>query len=340
MHASRAIIRLAGISIFLLFLLPACKRQEAPAVKEHSTGEVQAVTLCHGSVTDILPRIALEQGYFMQEGLSVTIKEMSDGKLAFDDLLKGTCNFAVTGTPPIISTSPTITSFTILATVMSDDDSARIVARRDRGIARPADLKGKRIGVKKGIIGHFFLDLFMMKHGLAPKDVTQVYMGTEQFIAALESGTIDGFSMTEKMVSATARKLGANAVVFSEPGLCVFPAILTTRIDQPNDLRATPGLLKALLRARQYAHEQPAAAKALIARSLNIPNDEIEAVWSRTTIELSLPNTLFIAMEDQFNWQVQRGFIPGTAHTPNYLTIVSPQYLTALDPDLVTVIKR
>jgi NitT/TauT family transport system substrate-binding protein len=340
MHTLSAMTRLVGIAIFLLLLIPGCKREEGPDSTGSSSRESQSVTLCHGSVTDLLPRIALEQGYFKQEGLSVTIREMSDGKLAFDGMLKGDCNFAVTGAPPIVSIAPSITNFTILATVMSDDDSARIVARRDRGITKPVDLKGKRIGVKKGIIGHFFLDLFMMKHGLAPKDVTVVFMDTEQFIPALEKGTIDGFSMTEKMVSAAAKKLGKNAVVFSEPGLNVVHGILTTRSDQPNNLRATPGLLKALLRARQYAHEQPAAAKALIARSLNIPNSEIEAIWSRTTVELSLPNTLFIALEDQFNWQKQRGFIPSTAQPPNYLNIVSPQYLTALDPNLVTVIKR
>ena len=188
MDASRFIMRQVSGSLVLLLLLSGCKHQDKPA----STGEGQVVTLCHGSVTDILPRIALEQGYFKQEGLSVAIHEMSDGKLAFDGMIRGECNFAVTGAPPIVSSYPAVGNFTILATVMSDDDSARIVARRDLGIAKPADLKGKRIGVKKGIIGHFFLDLFMMKHGLAPKDVKQVYMGTEQFIAALErAGSTD-----------------------------------------------------------------------------------------------------------------------------------------------------
>jgi NitT/TauT family transport system substrate-binding protein len=340
MPAPHAMTRFMGAGIFLLLLLPGCQRQEGPATPGTANEEGQSITLCHGSVTDILPRIALEQGYFKKEGLSIAIREMSDGKLAFDGMLNNECTFAVTGIPPIVSTSPTVTAFTILATVMSDDDSTRIIARRDRGIVKPADLRGKRIGVKKGIIGHFFLDLFMMKHGLAPNDVTRVFMGTEQFIAALENGTIDGFSMTEKMVSVAARKLGANAVVFSEPGLNVIHGILTTRSDQPSNLRAAPGMLRALLRARQYAHEQPTAAKALIARSLNISGSEVEAIWSRTTIEVSLPNTLFIAMEDQFNWQVDRGFIRSTAHTPNYLTIVAPQYLTALDPGLVSVIKR
>ena len=332
--------RFVVVAALLLLLLGSCNRREEPALTGRSGGEGQTVTLCHGSVTNILPRIALEQGYFKQEGLSVVIREMSDGKLAFDSMLKGECNFAVTGAPPIISTYPTVTTFTILATVMSDDDSARIIARRDRSITKPADLRGKRIGVKKGIIGHFFLDVFMMKHGLAPKDVTQVFLDTEQFKAALERGTIDGFSMTDKMVSAAARKLGANAIVFSEPGLSVIHGILTTRSDRLENLRAAPGLLRALLRARQYAHEHPAAAKALIARTANIPGTEIDDIWNRTTIELSLPNTLFIAMEDQYNWQVQRGFIPSTVQPPNYLNIVLPQYLAAIDPDLVTVIKH
>ncbi|MCX5864409.1 MAG: ABC transporter substrate-binding protein [Deltaproteobacteria bacterium] len=326
--------RFVAAGLVLLLLVVGCKQKEGPPAVAPI-----AITICHGSVTDILPRIAFEQGYFAEEGLAVTLKDL-DGKQAFDGMLKGECNFAVSGAPPIVLADPQNTPFAILATVLSDDDSTRIVARRDHGIAVPQDLKGKRIGVKKGVIGHLFLDLFMMKHGLAQKEVALVFMDSDKLQPALARGEIDGFSMTNKMVNAAAKSLGDKGVVFAEPGLNTIQAILTTRLDIPLNLQAAPRVLKALVRAEQLAESEPVAAKALQAKGSSLSSSEIEDVWARSTIEVTLANPLFVHLEDQYRWQMERGGSPGPAAMPNYLNLVFPEYLRAIKPGGVSVIKR
>lgn len=326
-------------AIFVVLTMAAgCKQKDEPPSSEAPVAPI-AVTICHGSVTDILPRIALAQGYFAEEGLAVTLKDL-DGKLAFDGMLKGECNFAVSGAPPIVLADPKITPFAILATLLSDDDSTRIVARRDHGIATPQDLKGKRLGVKKGVMGHLFLDLFMMRHGLAQNEVQQVFMDSDKLQPALANGEIDGFSMTNKMVNATARALGDKGVVFAEPGLNTIHAILTTRFDIPLNLQAASRVLKALVRAEQYAKSEAAAAKGLVAKGSALPARELEEIWSRSTIEVALAAPLFVHLEDQYRWQMERGGSPGSAAMPNYLDLVFPEYLRAVKPDAVSVTKR
>ena len=322
----------------LLLLAAGCKRNEEPVSQGEHVAPV-AVTICHGSVTDILPRIALEQGYFSEEGLTVTVKEL-DGKLAFDGMLAGECNFAVSGAPPIVLADPQRTPFAILATILSDYDSTRIIARRDRGIATPKDLRGKRIGVKNGVLSQLFLDLFMMKHGLAQNEVVQVPMEPESFQSALAKGEIDGFSMTNKTVNAAVKSLGNKAVVFAEPGLNPILGILTTRPDMPLNLQATPRVLKALVRAEQYLKSEPAAAKELVAKDRGISSQEVEEIWANTTIEVALANSLFVHLEDQYRWQKERGGSQGLGSMPNYLDLVLPEYLHAINPDAVSVVKR
>ena len=330
--------RFVAAGLVLVLMGVGCKQKEELAPPGEQVVPL-AVTICHGSVTDILPRIALEQGYFSEEGLTVTLKDL-DGKLAFDGMLKGECNFAVSGAPPIVLADPQTTHFAILATLLSDDDSTRVVARRDHGIVTPQDLKGKRIGVKKGVIGHLFLDLFMMKHGLAQNEVNQVFMDSDKLQPALVSGEIDGFSMTNKMVNAAARILGDKGVVFAEPGLNTIHAFLTTRPDVPLNLQAIPGILKALIRAEQYAKSEPSAAKAMVAKAALLPPQEIEEIWARSTIEVALSNPLFVHLEDQYRWQMERSGLPGPATMPNYLNLVLPEYLRLIKPDAVSVTKR
>ncbi len=330
--------RFVAAGIVLLLLAVGCKQKDEPASPGKQVAPL-AVTICHGSVTDILPRIALEQGYFADEGIAVALKDL-DGKLAFDGMLQGECNFAVSGAPPIVLVDPKTTPFIILATVMSDDDSARIIARRDRGIATPQDLKGKRVGVKRGVLGHLFLDLFLMKHGLGQNEVDQVFMDSDKLQTALASGEIDAFSMTNKMVNIAARTLGDQGVVFAEPGLNPFRAILTTRPDIALNIQATPKVLKALVRAENYAKSEPAAAKILVAKGATLSAQETEEIWTRSTIEVALANLIFAHLEDQYRWQRERGGGQVPAIMPNYLDLVSPEYLRAIKPDAVSVIKH
>jgi NitT/TauT family transport system substrate-binding protein len=332
--------RLLTVTLALLVATGGCKQKQEATGQQEGDSARRTTTICHGSVTNILPRIALEQGYFAAEGLTVTVKDMSDGKLAFDGLLTGECTFAVNGSPPIALHDPQQANFAILATVMSDDDAAKIITRRDHGITAPQDIKGKRIGVKQGIIGHLFLDLFMMKHGLKQSEVTQVAMDTDAFQPALAKGEIDGFAMTNKMVRSAAKTLGEKAVVFAEPGLNVIYGILTTRTDLPQGPQAAPQVLRALVRAERFAKDEPAAAKALLAKAYNFPEQELNDIWARTTIEVALNNTIFVNLEDQYKWQVERGFFQAFATPPNYLAIVAPTYLRATKPEAVSVVKQ
>lgn len=321
----------------VLLLTGGCDWQKEGSPAGKKAGEI---ILCHGSVTDILPRIALERGYFAEEGLAVTIRDLSDGHDAFAGLLKGECDFSVQTATPIALADPLVTPFAILATILSDDDSTRVVARRDHGVRFPQDLKGKRIAVKKGVVGQLFLDLFLMRHGLTQADVQMVFMDSSRFQEALVNGEIDGFSMTTKIVNAAARAMGERAVIFAEPGLNPIYGILTTRSDIPLNLEVAPRFLKALVRAEMYVRQEPAAARALVAAPLQLAVDEVDDIWERSTAEVVLTNTIFAHLEDQYRWQTERGGSSRSADMPRYLSLVRPEYLRRVKPEAVSVVKE
>jgi signal transduction histidine kinase/CheY-like chemotaxis protein len=84
--------------------------------------------------------IADTEGFLRKEGLDVTIKEYASGHLALQGMLKGEAEFATVAGPPIVMNSFERNDFKVFATIATSDNDAKIVARRDRGIAQPADL--------------------------------------------------------------------------------------------------------------------------------------------------------------------------------------------------------
>jgi ABC-type nitrate/sulfonate/bicarbonate transport system substrate-binding protein len=138
------------VPLFLCALLlsapvSGCKDRQSSAPQKNLT----PVILCQGGVLTILPIIAHQQGFDAQERLTITLKNMKDGKLAMDSLVANECSFSSTGEPPIVSRSFEHDDFVILASLVSSENATKIIARGDRGIRRAADPKGRIIGMRK-----------------------------------------------------------------------------------------------------------------------------------------------------------------------------------------------
>ncbi len=76
---------------------------------------------------------------------------------------------------------------------MTDDKMGyQLVTRQD--VQKPADLKGKRLGISRfGSSSDFSTKVLLRKIGVDPKDVTILQIGNEtQRLVALKSGGIDG----------------------------------------------------------------------------------------------------------------------------------------------------
>src|SRR5947207_6040382 len=96
-----------------------------------------------------LTMIALDQKFFEQAGLDVAVKKYNSGGLALKGFLAGDAELATTADIPIAFESLARQDFSIVATIGSSDNEPSIVARKDRGIEKPEDLRGKRVANQK-----------------------------------------------------------------------------------------------------------------------------------------------------------------------------------------------
>jgi NitT/TauT family transport system substrate-binding protein len=83
---------------------------------------------------------------------------------------------------------------------------ARIVARKDAGISRIEDLKGRKVGTARGGAQELLLYAELDKHGLSQKDVQIVFLAYADLNQALQSGQIDAISQSEPQSSQAIRQ--------------------------------------------------------------------------------------------------------------------------------------
>ncbi len=176
---SRTLRSLRSLALTLTFILV-----PAPA------GAAEPLVICHGSLASALVPLADLEHRYAEEGLKVVTRHYPSGFQALEAMLGGDCTMATAAVPPVVFQALQRTDFRILAAISSSGDFERIIARRDRGIRAPADLRGHRIAVAQATSAHYFLDMFLAANGLTAADVTEVFLPPQELAAALQSGAM------------------------------------------------------------------------------------------------------------------------------------------------------
>ncbi|MBN4083052.1 ABC transporter substrate-binding protein [bacterium AH-315-B06] len=105
-------------------------------------GPVEKLTL-GATIGSTLVWVAENQGYFADFGLDVTIKQYQAGKLAADALSVGEVDVSTSADFVIVKKSFQEKDLRIIATI-SKLNTMGFIGRRDRGIEKTLDLKGKK----------------------------------------------------------------------------------------------------------------------------------------------------------------------------------------------------
>lgn len=289
-------------------------------------------------VATALVQVALANGYFADAGLEVETREYPSGKRSLEGLFAGEVDFALPSETPIVISSFGRRDFYVIASFADTGTYQRIVGRRDRGIEKPVDLRGKRIATQKGSAVHYFLHLFLLKHGLSVRDIRLTFLPAEELAPALARGEIDAFSMREPYTSEARGLLGDKAVVFDAPKIYERYDLLVVRNDF---LRAHPEAarraLRALARAEEFVRREPQAAIAIVVARTRIPEAAVVRDWKEFNFRLSLPQTLLANLDEQASWALDSGLVEARP-VPNYLELIHLDTLKAVRPTAVTVI--
>lgn len=285
--------------------------------------------------------IAKDQGFFVQNGLAVTVRHYPTGAGALEGLIKGEADIVVGTTEfPLVRTAFRKARVRAIAGI-AKAEFIHLVARKDRGIRRISDVRGKRVGTTSGTIVEFYLGRLLELHGLSARDVVLVDLKTPpEWVDAIADGEVDAVVAAQPHVKAILDRLGDNGIVWpAQSDQPMHSLAIAAEAWLARHHEAARRFLRALAEAEAYAARSPASSKAIVQRRLELAPAYMETVWSQNQFLLSLDQSLILAMEDEARWMIEHGLTP-ERQVPDFLEYLHEGDLEALKPGAVNVIRE
>lgn len=244
--------------------------------------ELAEVTVGVLPIVDVAPiYLAVEQGFFEDEGLDVTLELGQGGAALIPGVISGDYQFgfsnftsqvnAVSQDLPLLSVSPGV-----FTTGEQGNDAAGVVALPETGIERAADLAGMTIATNT-LANNFVMTIShaVEEDGGDPGLIEWVEIPWPDMPAAVANGQVDAGVVVEPFVT-FAQDEGAEVVLWhwveTDPNFLVA-GYFTTDDYQAENPELVEGFVAALDEARAYADENPDEVRRITGTYTEISDD-------------------------------------------------------------------
>jgi ABC-type nitrate/sulfonate/bicarbonate transport system substrate-binding protein len=257
------------------------------------------------ALTATLNVIAKQLDYFSQQGVDAEIRIIESGSKAVAMMLNDEIDISESAIFSLVSNSFNRRDFKIYTQVSISGNDNMIVARKDKGIRKITDLKGKKVGVLKGAFPQYVLDLMLLNAGVDPKKIHLVLEDNDRLYQMLSSGELDAACMHGGWIDKATKNLKENSVLFHDEKLVRVTVVHTgkTRTFERNPELFTR-IIKAYIKAEEYVKKNPDAALKTVVEYLKLDMSNAQKVWKPKMVHVALEQSLIKDMENLTQWQI------------------------------------
>jgi sulfonate transport system substrate-binding protein len=256
-----------GLSTLAVFGLACAPLAAAPS-------EIRIDFATYNPVSLVLKEQKILEKAFEKDGIGIRWVQSLGSNKALEFLNASSLDFGSTaGAAALIAKSNGNPIKSIY--VYSRPEWTALVTRKDTGISKVADLKGKRVAVTRGTDPHIFLVRALAEAGLTEKDVKLVLLQHADGRLALERGDVDAWAGLDPMMAAAEVESGAN-LFYRKPEANTW-GILNVReaFAQEN-----PDIVKRVLagyeEARKWALANPEEVKKIFIAVTKLPEAVVD----------------------------------------------------------------
>ncbi|ROQ18531.1 diguanylate cyclase (GGDEF)-like protein [Marinimicrobium koreense] len=276
---------------------------------------------------------AIEQGYYRDAGLNVTLYERSESRSPIDQLMSGRVEFAVADTGALIYRASGV-PLVALAAIFQSSPSV-LVTRADGPIDSLYDLKNQPVMLSGGYMNAELLAM-LANAGMAVDDVQVV--PSETSLEPLISGEVAGYNgySTNEPFEFTRRAIPYRVFRPSDYGIDFYGDILLTTETMLNTAPdVTRNFLEATRRGWDYALTHPDKVVDLILRDYNTLGKSREHLMfeAEASKSLILPNVVPVGYMNEERWRHiesvfrDQGLLTGEVDLNTFLYSAEPDSL-------------
>jgi NitT/TauT family transport system substrate-binding protein len=210
--------------------------------------------------------VALDKGWYREEGLNLTIKPGDAEVSAVDQVAAGSSDF---GTAFLSDLSVAIQKGQLVVSIaqVQQMNGLLLIAKKDSGIKRPGDLSGKKIGIW-GASWETQLNALLARQGIDRKDVEIVPQGYDMQLflrGEIDVASAMIYNEYHQVLESGLKIQDINIIDYSLYGLG-FPgdALFTRRRLEEQNPEVCVKMLRASLRGWQYAVDNPKEAVDIV----------------------------------------------------------------------------
>lgn len=244
--------------ISLVVVLAACSDEADKKVS--AEGDVK-LRIGYTSVYSMLG-VAVEQGFLDEEfkdaNVDIEYVQFLSGPPLTEAIAGGHLDFGQIGGQPAVQAVANGVELSVVGVYASGEKGLGLVVPENSPIQSVEQIKGKKIGVTVGSLGHRLLNEYLKKYNLQPSDIEQINLQPADLKNALAQGDIDAAILYEPWIS-TAELEKAGKQISNAEGLfndyAYYVAANEFAEVRPDILER---LLAALHKAEEWSKEHPA----------------------------------------------------------------------------------
>ncbi|MBU1405318.1 MAG: ABC transporter substrate-binding protein [Proteobacteria bacterium] len=280
-------------------------------------------------IGDAVSIIALNKDFFAEEGLRVKGLLFNNGAACAEAIFTGAVDVATMGDTAALLAVSREPALRIIASHGSGEKRHRIIVPPTSPIRSLTDLKGKRIGVKKGTSTHGgFLALLAAK-GISYLDLQIIDLDPAFMPDALAARSLDAFVASEPTPSLAEQKRGRELADLGGLGnnypllILVKTSLMSKRNEELHRF------MRALARAEQFVHRYPEETALLLSKETGLSPEMVGKAMQRHSYRLQLDGVTTASLGQTATFLKEQHKLN---RVPELSDVITTHYLQQLGP--------
>ncbi len=280
-------------------------------------------------IGSVIPIIAHQRDLFAREGVEIDPLRFSSGPACAEALYSGAADVAAMGDTTAVITTARSSRFVIFASHATGEHRHRVMVRKGARIDSLADLKGKRLGVKKGTSTYGGLLSALNRAGIPVHTIEMIDLTPPTQVDALLAGSLDAFAASEPTPSIAEQKGARELTTLGGLGNS-YPIVLLAKRDliekrEPSIRR----FVRALGSAGQYAATHPEETVRILAAETGLAPETVRRAMENHRYRLCLDESILSSLRQMAVFLREQAVIQ---KIPDFSGVVDRRFTGACAP--------